>query len=143
MYSNKLIDEKTKSVLAETEKVDTAIASAKSDASYLDGLSSNYEEITNKLATILAKINKQTRKTYDIPNFLSKLMFIMPANVTVKTIEIKDTGVVTINAESGQYAQLGYLVSKIKLEGALQNVEMNVQSVDSNIKIQIEGELPR
>lgn len=143
IYSNKLIDEKTKSVLAETEKVDTAIASAKSDASYLDGLSSNYEEITNKLATILAKINKQTKKTYDIPNFLSKLMFIMPANVTVKTIEIKDTGVVTINAESGQYAQLGYLVSKIKLEGALQNVEMNVQSVDSNIKIQIEGELPR
>ena len=66
----------------------------------------------------------------------------MPANVSVKTINIQDTGAVTISAESGQYAQLGYLVSKLKIENALLNVDMQVKSVDSNIKIEISGVLP-
>lgn len=142
VYSNNMISEKTKATEKEIASVEAAISNAKSDTVYLNGLADNYVEITNKLSAIIAKINKQSKKTYDIPNFLSKLMFIMPANVSVKTIDIKDTGAVTISAESGQYAQLGYLVSKIKLENALLNVDMTVKSVDSNIKIEISGVLP-
>lgn len=142
IVSNNVIAEKKQVVESQIEQVDNAIKNAKEDAKYLDGLANNYIEITNKLSTIIAKINKQSKKTYDIPNFLSKLMFIMPANVSVKTIDVQDTGAVTISVESGQYAQLGYLVSKIKLENALLNVDMEVQSVDNNIKIVIKGVLP-
>lgn len=142
IYSTKVIAEKKQAVEKEIASVDVAIANAKSDAAYLDDAANKYVEITNKLSTIIAKINKQSKKTYDIPNFLSKLMFIMPANVSVKTINIQDTGAVTISAESGQYAQLGYLVSKLKIENALLNVDMQVKSVDSNIKIEISGVLP-
>lgn len=142
IYSTKVIAEKKQAVEKEIASVDVAIANAKSDAAYLDDAANKYIEITNKLSAIIAKINKQSKKTYDIPNFLSKLMFIMPANVSVKTINIQDTGAVTISAESGQYAQLGYLVSKLKIENALLNVDMQVKSVDSNIKIEISGVLP-
>lgn len=142
IVANKVIAEKKQVVETQIAQVDNAIKNAKDDSKYLDGLANNYVEITNKLSAIIAKINKQSKKTYDIPNFLSKLMFIMPVNVTVKTIDVQDTGAVTISAESGQYAQLGYLVSKIKLENALLNVDMEVQSVDSNIKIVIKGVLP-
>ena len=50
-------------------------------------------------------------------------MFIIPSNVRVTNIEVAETGQVVIDAESGQYAQLGYLVSRIKLERALLNVD--------------------
>ena len=69
-------------------------------------------------------------------------MFIIPSNVRVTNIDVKANGQVIIDAESGQYAQLGYLVSRIKLERALLNVDMEVISVSSDIKIKISGVLP-
>ena len=94
------------------------------------------------LSAIITKINKEARKTYNIPNFMSKLMFIMPSGVKVTSINVLETGNVQINAESGQYAQLGFLVSRIKLEKALLNVDMEVVSVEGNIKIIVSGVLP-
>ena len=129
--------------LKEIAKVEAAIDSANDDASYLRGQADQYALITEKLAAVIAKINnKQTGKTFNIPNFLSKLMFIIPANVRVTSIDVNESGNVTIDAESGQYAQLGYFVSRIKLERALLNVDMEVVSVNSDIKIIISGVLP-
>ena len=127
----------------EISQVEAAIASANDDATYLRGQADQYSLITQKLEAVIDKIkNKQTNKTFDIPNFLSKLMFIIPANVRVTNIVVDESGEVTIDAESGQYAQLGYFVSRIKLERALLNVDMEVASVNSDIKIIISGVLP-
>ncbi|MBQ9279683.1 MAG: hypothetical protein IJ215_01360 [Clostridia bacterium] len=127
----------------EISQVEAAIASANDDATYLRGQADQYSLITQKLEAVIDKIkNKQTNKTFDIPNFLSKLMFIIPANVRVTNIVVDESGEVTIDAESGQYAQLGYFVSRIKLERALLNVDMEVVSVNSDIKIIISGVLP-
>lgn len=137
------ISDKNSETMVEISKVEAAIATASGDASYLRTQADQYVVITEKLATILAKISaKQQRKTFNIPNFLSKLMFIIPANVRVTAIDIDNSGNVKINAESGQYAQLGYLVSRLKLERALYNVDMEVQNVSSNIKILVSGVLP-
>ena len=118
------------------------ITAANEDAAYLTGVAEDYVEITDKLKLLIAKINQQSQKTFNIPNFLSKLMFIMPANVKVTSINVGEAGNVEINAESGQYAQLGYFVSRVKLERALLNVNMEVVSVESNIKIIVSGVLP-
>ena len=69
-------------------------------------------------------------------------MFIIPANVRVTSIDVSESGEVTIKAESGQYAQLGYFVSRLKLERALLEVNMEVVNVSSNINIIISGVLP-
>ena len=142
IVSNQILAKETET-RKEISQVEAAIASAESDATYLKAQADQYDLIRQKLETVLAKIKtKQSDKTFNIPNFLSKLMFIIPSNVRVTNIDVLDNGQVIINAESGQYAQLGYLVSRIKLERALLNVDMEVISVSSDIKIKISGVLP-
>ena len=142
-YVTANINEKNAETTKKIAEVNHAIQIAGEDASYLKGQADQYVVIKEKLAAVLAKISaKQTKKTFNIPNFLSKLMFIIPANVRVTSIDIDDYGNVKINAESGQYAQLGYFVSRLKLERALYDVDMEVQNVSSDIKILISGVLP-
>ena len=142
IYTNKELLAKDAIAKNQITSVNAAIAEANNDATYLSGLANQYVEITDKLKMLIAKINQQSLKTFDIPNFLSRLMFIMPANVRVTAINVGEAGSVEIRAESGQYAQLGYFVSRLKLERALLNVNMEVVSVDSNIKIIVSGVLP-
>ncbi|MBR3888608.1 MAG: hypothetical protein IKJ32_05870 [Clostridia bacterium] len=141
MINNRILA-KDKEVNSEISKVNAAIAKADEDATYLKGRADEYVAITEKLSAIITKINKESRKTYNVPNFMSKLMFIMPAGVKVTSINVLETGDVSLRAESGQYAQLGFLVSRIKLEKALVDVDMEVVSVDGNIKIIVSGVLP-
>lgn len=126
----------------EISKAEASISVANEDATYLNGAANEYVAIKDKLSALITKISQNSKITFDIPNFLSKLMFIMPSDVQVTSIDVDSTGDVTLNAQSGQYAQLGYLVSRLKLEGILEDVEMQVLSVDSNIKILIKGVLP-
>ena len=51
-------------------------------------------------------------------------------------------GEVEIYAVSSQYAQLGYFVSRLKLEKILLNVNMTVLEMEQNIKIKVGGVLP-
>ncbi len=141
LINNKILA-KYKEINAEISKVNAAIAKADEDAAYLKGRADEYVVITEKLSAIITKINKESRKTYNIPNFMSKLMFIMPSGVKVTSINVQETGDVQIKAESGQYAQLGFLVSRIKLEAVLLDVDMEVVSVEGNIKIIVSGVLP-
>ena len=70
-------------------------------------------------------------------------MFSIPAEVKVTSVKVDPSNRVTLSAESGRYAQLGYFVSRLKLEGVLNDVEMQVVSMDSSsIKININGVLP-
>ena len=69
-------------------------------------------------------------------------MFIIPVDVRVTSIEIGTNDKVILHAESGKYAQLGYFVSRLKLSGILNDVNMTVDEMESMIKITIEGVLP-
>lgn len=142
---NNQISEKTQEVNAEISKANAAIQLANTDSQYLKSVADDYVEITNKLSAIIVKIEEDrisNRINFDVPNFLSKLMFIMPANVRVTSIDVDDIGNVKIQAESGQYAQLGFFVSRLKVEEILQNVDMEVVSDSGNIKIIVSGVMP-
>lgn len=142
VYSANQIDKKNTDTLKQISLVNANVSAANQDATFLRGQAEKYIEITNKLKAIITKINEQTSRGFDIPNFLSKVMFIMPANVVVTSIDVSETGNVLIKAESGQHAQLGYLVSRIKLEKILLDVNMEVVDMSGNIKILISGVLP-
>ena len=82
---------KTTDVKAEITKANRVITTAKDDATYLKGVSDDYVEVTNKLSAILVKINQNSitqQNDFDIPNFLSELMFIMPSGVKVTSIDV-------------------------------------------------------
>lgn len=142
VYTSKVIADKTSEVTTEISKNNAIITSANKDAEYLNGLADGYVTIKEKLSTLMAKIQEETMRAFDIPNFLSKLMFIMPVNVRITSIDVNKTGNVIIKAESGQYAELGYFVSRVKLENLLLDVDMEVVSVEADIKIIVSGVLP-
>ena len=91
---------------------------------------------------MIDKIKLRKERSYDVPNFMSQLMFVIPVDVKVSSISIGTNDNVVLEAESSKYAQLGYFVSRLKLAGILTDVKMDVVSMDSTIKIKVKGILP-
>lgn len=139
-YTNEVITEKSDEVNKNKADVNSWIATAKSDTSKIEAETGKYKVWQGELQELLGKVTTRTAN-FSIPNFMSKLMFVIPENVQVTSIAVQD-GWVEMDAESGQYAQLGYFVSKLKLEKVLTDVDMSVVSMDGNIKIKVSGAMP-
>lgn len=123
--------------------VQSDIARAESDADYIKNKTAEYTTKITKLQEVMEVIETEKRKSgFDIPNFMSQVMFVIPQGVSITNISINDMGEVEIYAVSSQYAQLGYFVSRLKLEKILLNVDMTVLSMDQDIKIKVGGALP-
>ena len=85
--------------------------------------------------------NIKTKKT--IPNLLNKLMYIMPSEVQVTSIQNTNGTHIEIQAQSENYAQLGYLTASIRTSGMLTNVISTSGQKENNIiTIKIEGDIP-
>ena len=81
-------------------------------------------------------------RTYNVANFMQKIMKFVPKNVQLISIESNDNKHVTIQAKSSSYAALGYFVSQLKLEGIINNVKINSVSHGTEISVSIGGDLP-
>ncbi len=141
-YSNSVIQAKIAEAEQNIKYTENEIENIKSDISYIDTQQVEYQTKTDKLTRILDQIKSRTERSFDVPNFMSQLMFIIPEDVKVTSVNVTTDNRVTLEASSGKYAQLGYFVSRLKLEKALNNVDMQVISMDNDIKIQVNGELP-
>ena len=133
--------------IAESDKVIATVESnikrAEADADYIKNKTAEYSSKIAKLEEVMEVIATEKRKSsFDIPNFMSQVMFVIPQGVSITNIVINDMGEVEIYAVSSQYAQLGYFVSRLKLEKILLNVNMTVLEMEQNIKIKVGGVLP-
>jgi len=85
--------------------------------------------------------NNKTKKA--IPNLLNRLMYVMPSEVQLTSIQNSTSTHIVIQAQSTSYAQLGYLTASIKTNGILQNVISTSGQKENNlVTIKIEGDLP-
>ena len=142
-WTGSLLDEKIALTNKRISETNAEIKDVQTDKNYIITQSSEYKTKTDKLQQILDSIKTKDNRSFDIPNLLSRLMFSIPAEVKVTSVKVEPSNRVTLSAESGRYAQLGYFVSRLKLEGVLDNVSMQVVSMDaSSIKININGVLP-
>ena len=142
LNTQRMIDDKTNLTDTRIADVTQKISAAQSDVDYIAMQADDYKAKTDKLSKIIESIRIRTERSFDIPNFMSQLMFVIPEDVKVTSINVEDGRSVILEAESGKYNQLGYFVSKLKLEEILDNVNMEVVSMNSNIKIKVNGELP-
>ena len=104
-----------------------------------------YKEINEMVNDVLNKIQQNeigALRTYNVANFMQKVMKFIPKNVQLITIESNDNKHVTISAKSGSYAALGYFVSQLKLEGIINNVKIDSVSHGAEIQVSIGGDLP-
>ncbi|MBQ9266710.1 MAG: hypothetical protein IJ217_00225 [Clostridia bacterium] len=141
-YTQSVIEAKTNEVNTNIATANAQIANVETDIDYISNQAIEYKTKTDKLNRILGQIKVRLERSFNLPNFMSQMMFIVPEDVRVTSVQVTTDKQVTIQAQSGKYAQLGYFVSRLKLENALKNVDMEVISMNSDIKIKITGELP-
>ena len=113
------------------------------DIQEVQNKTNEYTTKINNLKAINEKLEENNRLKKSIPILLNKLMYIMPDEVQVTSIQNTTNTHVEIQAQSRSYAQLGYLTTNIKVSGVLLNVISTAGQQDNGIiTIKIEGDLP-
>lgn len=119
----------------------------------ISNISKDNEKINSKITSYqelidnLNKTNEELAQKYSlkdaIPNLLNQIMYQIPKDVQIISIENTNSRHIKIVAQSEKYEQLGYFKGQIKNEGTLLNVtsDQGVKNGDI-VKITIEGELP-
>lgn len=140
--NNKMIADVTNKINA----LNGEIAKANSDILYIESNTKEYTDINDDVDTLVSQIQTgQIGKvsTYNVASFLQKLIKVIPKNVTLDTLKSDDNKNVVITMYSNKYADLGYFVAQLKLEGILNSVKVNkIENSADKITIEIGGELP-
>jgi len=125
--------------------IETELSSVKQNIQYVNENKNKYKEINEMVDDVLNKLQKNeigALRTYNVANFMQKVMKFIPKNVQLVSIESNDNKHVTITAKSSSYSALGYFVSQLKLEGIIDKVKVNSVSHGTEIQVSIGGDLP-
>lgn len=102
-----------------------------------------YNSMIEKINEASEKITSGYAKKNVLPNFLTEIMFNIPKEVQLTSIQNTSGKSVKIEAKSKEYEQLGYFIAKIKNEGILNEVTSTSGTrQDEFILVTIEGKLP-
>lgn len=144
LYTAK-VDNIKKEINAKKEDVTAQIIEVNSDIKYVNSNMQKYKVINDQVAEIAAQIeNNQISKytTYNVASFLQNIIKVIPQNVQLNTISSDDNKNIVIKAQSSSYADLGYFVAQLKLDGVLNNVKVNGVKNGTTTIVEIGGELP-
>lgn len=137
------IDEKNKQAQESINNTNSQIALVNKDIQNLQSQTSKYSSKITNLEKISEKVQENNKVKKAIPILLNKLMYIMPDEVQVTSIQNTTDTHIEIQAQSKSYAQLGYLTTNLKVSGVLNNVISTAGQQSNNIiTIKIEGDLP-
>ncbi|MEG2484216.1 MAG: PilN domain-containing protein, partial [Clostridia bacterium] len=145
VFFDKQITSTEKVFLEKTKEISSSLTEIESDINYVKQVTGEYEKINTYITDTTSKIeNQEIGKftTYNVAKFLQELMNIIPKNVTLEKISTNENKNVTITAKSPAYADLGYFISRIKLDGTLKNIQIKNITHGAEIKIEIGGDLP-
>lgn len=130
------------------------MAETANQISILDNQLSQIKSYTNTYAGVIDSVTSLSEESSNlqnnrvisksaIPNLLNKIMFIIPQQVQIVSIENTEANHIVIEATSEKYEQLGYFVAAIKNDGMLNNItSTSGTKSDSLVQITIEGDLP-
>lgn len=144
MYVSR-VEKIKKNVEQEVTNLDKKIADINSDDEYITSNTKKYIDINDYVQNIADqiesnKIGKFT--TYNVATFLNNIIKIIPQNVQLVNIKSDDNKNVVITAKSNSYADLGYFVAELKINGTLNNIKINNIKNSETTVVEIGGELP-
>lgn len=134
----KKVTERTNALKVETTKINEDKTYVTNNADKYTTYNKYITETVEKIRS--GKIGKYT--TYNVANFMQKIAKYIPSNVQLEKISSDDNKSVTIVAKSTSYAELGYFISQLKLEGILENVKTGKVEHGNYITVTIGGDLP-
>lgn len=116
------IENQIASVVEEKAKVTDSTLLVNSDITYINANKEKYNNYVSYVDETIRKINNGEigkYSTYNVALFMLKISKYIPDGVLLKSIKSDSSKHVTIVVTSNSYAELGYFVSQLKLEGIL------------------------
>lgn len=142
LLNTQMVNKKTEADKIAKETSDQ-INLANEDNNKVKSRTSEYTKMISRLEAINSKVVDKSKTRNAVPDLLNQLMYIIPSNVQITSIENTTGTHMVINAQSDKYEQLGYFKAKIKSDVILTNVISTAGEKTSNIvTVKIEGELP-
>ena len=139
----KRMDNKQKDIESMISSEQREISKINNDTSTLNSKTSAYQARTDELKAINDKISNIAEMKNSIPNLLNQIMYIIPEEVQLTSIQNTENKHIKIVAESANYDQLGYFIAKFKVTGYLNDVvSSRSQKNGDTVTVTIEGELP-
>lgn len=136
------IHKKENEVNAQIAQTEEQINLAKADKGKIDTKTNEYKEMTKALQEISDRASDVNQSRNIIPNLLNQIMFVIPENVQITSIENTTDKHIVIVAQSDKYEPLGYFKAKLNSDRILNDVVSNSGVSDGNvIKVTIEGDL--
>lgn len=131
----------TQDVIDDTK---TKIASVDEKTLIINARANDYQEILNQLKEAEEQNNQVNSSKNVIPNLLSQIMFAIPKEVQILSIQNTQNKHIKIEAQADAYQYLGYLKAEMQNRAILTNVTSTSGTRQSNnmIKVTIEGDLP-
>lgn len=146
VFSNilsKQIDRKEDKINQMISAEKAQIAKINTDEATIKSKNDKYVELTSEIESINNKVSEVAEMKNSIPNLLNQIMYVMPLDAQIVSIENTEEKQIKIIAQSKNYDSLGYFISKMKIENYLKNiVTSKSKKVDKIVQITIEGELP-
>ncbi len=116
---------------------------ADSDKSKIDSRTNDYTEMIQNLQDLNDRLTDASKTRDAIPNLLNSIMYIVPENVQITSIQNTTGTHIVIEAQSNKYEQLGMFKAKLETGLYLTNVISTSGQQENNvIKVKIEGDLP-
>ncbi len=132
--------------VAETKRdTQMQIAAVSQDINSVNTKANEYIQLSDNLKNIRTQVAENNKNKKAVPNFLTKIMFSIPQGVQITSIDNTTGNHIVIQAQSGQYEQLGYFKATLKAQGILASDSITSSAGEKQgdlVRITIEGELP-
>ena len=135
--------EKEKQAQESINHTNSQIQLADNDKTKIDSRTNDYTQMIQNLQDLNDRLIDASKARDAIPNLLNAIMFIIPENVQITSIQNPTGTHITIEAQSNKYEQLGMFKAKLDTGMYLTNVISTSGQQENNvIKVTIEGDLP-
>lgn len=132
--------EETNKYIMETR---VQMASIDKNTKLVTDRTTQYKDLIKKIDEANKEITVSFARKNALPNFLTQIMFNIPQEVQLISVENTSGKTIKIEAQSKEYEQLGYFIAKIKNEGLLTSVKSTAGLKQTEyVKVTIEGNLP-
>ena len=139
------INKKQNAINDVIKDTDEKIASVQNDTKLVNTRASEYRSLIEKINQANEKLTQSYARKNAIPNFLTQIMFNMPYNVQLVSIQNlgEKSKEIVIKARAEKYEQLGYLKATLKNSGILTDISSTSGTKQSGvIEVTITGNLP-
>lgn len=144
-YINNEMQNKKQEVSDTKKDINAQIALIDSDKSKINVKTSEYTTLATNLQKVSDDVNTKNEYKNSITTLLSEIMYVIPKEVVLTSIENPSAKKVIINAQSSKYEQLAYFKALLKSKAVLNPdtvVSTEATKEENTVKIVIEGELP-